>query len=318
MQPAKWLPQIFGKGLFEMFPYLLPNLIVAGILLFGLAMGYFFLTETNQRVMKKETNNDIELETQTEEKVLENTDSSTVEVQPPKKKRFWESEIYQTRAPILTCTTYAICGLIQVAMDEMIPLFCWTPISDNGLGIAPWEIGLVSFVGGLFIFLYQLGAGAWINNKLGSRRAFRIGLLIGVPATALTAELRFVAHIQWLMWILLIILVMLRMLSTQMYFTAVMIMINNSVSFENMGQVNGLGQSLVAFCRAIGPASASALFAFSISHSNPLKFYPFDVHFPFYLVALGHVLNVLLSLLLPKDVDVPKEQNSELSMGLMV
>lgn len=47
-QPAKNLPSLFSpNGIFANFPYLLPNLICAGLLIVSIFFGYFFLLETH-------------------------------------------------------------------------------------------------------------------------------------------------------------------------------------------------------------------------------------------------------------------------------
>lgn len=59
------------------------------------------------------------------------------------------------------------------------------------------------------------------------------------------------------MWLLIITIYIIRTFVGQLMFCAVMNLINNSVDVYNMGAANGLGQSLVALLRAIGPYFSS-------------------------------------------------------------
>jgi hypothetical protein len=75
-------------------------------------------------------------------------------------------------------------------------------------------------------------------------------------------------------------------------------MVNNSVPKENLGSLNGISQSSVAFTRAVGPSIATPLFALSISG---LLWFPLDVHLCFYLSAIVITLLLPLSFILPKN-----------------
>jgi hypothetical protein len=49
-KPAEYWPQLFTPGsIWDRFPYLLPNLVSALFVFFGLAVGLLFLEETHQR-----------------------------------------------------------------------------------------------------------------------------------------------------------------------------------------------------------------------------------------------------------------------------
>ena len=52
-----------------------------------------------------------------------------------------------------------------------------------------------------------------------------------------------------------------------MHFTAMMIQVNDSVADKNLGAVNGLGQSIGALARAIGPALGGILWSLSVKFS---------------------------------------------------
>ena len=50
-QPCESFPTVFARGtLFDQFPFLLPNLVCAVILAFGVLVGVFFLEETHEEL----------------------------------------------------------------------------------------------------------------------------------------------------------------------------------------------------------------------------------------------------------------------------
>jgi hypothetical protein len=49
-----------------------------------------------------------------------------------------------------------------------------------------------------------------------------------------------------------------------MHFTAMMIQVNDSVADKNLGAINGLGQSIGALARAVGPALGGILWSVSM------------------------------------------------------
>ena len=58
--PAENFPAVFSsEGLFSRFPYLLPNLICAGLMLFSLVAGYLMLDETHPDMQPSSTPADL-------------------------------------------------------------------------------------------------------------------------------------------------------------------------------------------------------------------------------------------------------------------
>ena len=84
-----------------------------------------------------------------------------------------------------------------------------------------------------------------------------------------------------------------------------MVLINNSVVNADKGSANGLGQSLVALTRAVGPSFGSAVFAACLSLSLP---WPLDAHIMFYFMAAASVILGFISFLMPKSINYPKPE----------
>jgi MFS family permease len=62
--PSKTFPHMFSKaGIFAKFPYLLPNLICAALLLISIVAAYFFLEETHPDMQPWSTQHDLDYTT---------------------------------------------------------------------------------------------------------------------------------------------------------------------------------------------------------------------------------------------------------------
>jgi hypothetical protein len=84
-----------------------------------------------------------------------------------------------------------------------------------------------------------------------------------------------------------------------------MALIVNSVDYEHMGAVNGLGQSLVAFLRAIGPYFGAMVLAWSFENGLP---FPLNRYFIFCIMSLLCVINFVMTIGLPEELNRPKAE----------
>jgi MFS family permease len=82
-------------------------------------------------------------------------------------------------------------------------------------------------------------------------------------------------------------------------FSAVMIQVNHSVHDEYLGAVNGLGQSLAALARAIGPALGGAMWSISTKHHF--------VWLNFIVICCSFMVCLYLNQLLPASLDFKKK-----------
>jgi MFS family permease len=290
-RPAQKIPVIFNNWFFVTFPYCLPNLVLASISTIAAVLGYFFLIEskTNQVKEKSEVNSEI---------------IPTVSLLRRFVNKFKNSPIFQSRAPFLACASYALMGMGDIIFSEVFTIWLWTPLQNKGLGLEPYQIGILNMVLGVIIFFTQLWIAPFLNNKMGIKGAFIFTAFLSVPPCFLVVELyRFGTSFRWLVWILLGILYAWRIAFIEICFTSVMMMINNSVDPSGLGSVNGIAQSMVAFTRTIGPALGSSLFAFSISMNISMIF---DVHFVFFLCGLLTLLLIPLGMMSPGSINQPK------------
>ena len=101
-------------------------------------------------------------------------------------------------------------------------------------------------------------------------------------------------------------------------------MINNSSLPETKGTVNGIGQSLVAIFRSVGPTVGSLGLAWSegngelyLLHSCKISLslssglsWPLNYHLMFQIIVTLALGIVLFSLLLPKTIEKKRQQDT--------
>ena len=83
-------------------------------------------------------------------------------------------------------------------------------------------------------------------------------------------------------------------------FTSAIMMVNHSVTDEYLGAVNGLGQSLGALARCLGPAVGGLLWSMGTRYHF--------VWLNFIFITLLYLLNMYVSDLVPKSLDYKKQR----------
>ena len=182
--------------------------------------------------------------------------------------------IWKDRLVIATVSCYCCIATGYLILDETTPLLLKLSFDKGGFGYQSKEIGSLLGLSGIILFLWTFFAIAPIERTIGKLNMLKIGNYIGVllpvlyvlipryTTSALQLEPRAIS------WILLLAVMCLRNIFSSMAFTAVMILVNNSVTSEYLGQVNGGAQALASLSRAIGPLLGGILWTWSVSIDN--------------------------------------------------
>lgn len=270
-------------GILQQFPYILPNLFISSFCLIGFIVGLFALTESNQNIKKKK--------------------SETIK---EKIKKFFNSEILKGYSPLASCVIYCLIGMSQTGIDEVLPLWILLP-PPYGLAFTTMEIGILVGLCGTFIILIQIFAYKPLVNKIGLLWTFRIGAFFSIFVIPIV-DTSYLYDIKWLAWIILIIGLCIRILHSQFCLTSIFVIINNTVTPESMGTLNGIAQSMVALTKAITPFTMASLFAWSLDNDLP---FPFDKHFVFILCVSLSLIALFLSFFLSRDVNYSKDAKKD-------
>ena len=148
-EPAENFPDSFSStGLFAKFPYLLPNLICAALMMISISLGYFFLEETHPLLRSAETAVPVPIaqrESETQALIVETADErSVVDVSV-------STESYGTFDHVNVHVQS-----VEEDRDSVdIDLFTEKPISKDTLNHSIWTYKIVMLLLALGIFSYH-------------------------------------------------------------------------------------------------------------------------------------------------------------------
>ncbi|RNJ56844.1 hypothetical protein D7B24_006860 [Verticillium nonalfalfae] len=113
------------------------------------------------------------------------------------------------------------------------------------------------------------------------------------------------------LWVPLIVLILLRYAAMVVGLASLQIMSNDMVKPEERALINGLGQSVGSFARAVGPSLGGFTWSWSLGNS---LIAPFDFHASFVLLALISSAQFISSLALPNQQELDAEHKRWKSM----
>jgi len=217
--------------------------------------------------------------------------------------------VLKQRGVILSTCTYGTVCAAAILIDETLPLFFKLETARGGFGFDSQQIGVLLSTGAagmmvMSILCIPLIDG--VSNKYLSKLSISllVPLCLAFPLIALLNNHVLVnmtndtAHM-WLLWPLLILVNTFKNLFTNFSFTAAVIMVNYSVTDEYLGAVNGLGQSLGALARSLGPAVGGLLWSVATKYDF--------VYLNFVAVIAVFALNYYVSYLAPASLDHRKK-----------
>ncbi|KAL9645461.1 hypothetical protein ABK040_002657 [Willaertia magna] len=328
------------------FPYSPPSMIISSLGMVGFTVGFLYLEESSDLMSKKKegkkeesietvelkehdamnennvTNvieDDFHLE---EERETYHEQKDEVDLYISKKKNwktkvkdFYKSikehEMFATRIPLLTCLLYMVLGFRQVIFDECFPLFSLLPLEKGGLGFTSYKLGIIGGILGVVIFFSQMFFIYRVPRYLGAISAFRLGVFVSCLTFIAFPELSWLAtsedspfYKQILLWVVMIPLMLIYQIFQSIAFLSTFVLTNNSVTKKNAGKLNGTAMSSVALSRMFGPIVGGNLFSWSLS----VGVFPIDRRFIYYFLLLVSGFILLISFLISKDIDIPKDE----------
>eukprot|EP01032_Pedospumella_encystans_P012340 gene12340-14283_t len=213
------------------------------------------------------------------------------------------------RVVILATLNYAMTCASSILIEETLPLFMKLDTSKGGFGFDSTEIGALLSTGAagmmvLTVVCMPLTNG--VSNKFMSKMSLAVNLplcmsfpFIAMLNNAILVHLNKTAQL-WLLWPLLILINTLKNLFSCFMFTSSIIMVNHSVTDEYLGAVNGLGQSLGALARSLGPAVGGLLWSVATKYNF--------IYLNFIAVSMLFALNYYVSYLVPDSLDHRKKE----------
>ena len=298
-RPSVSMPSVFSPpGIFATFPYLLPNLICAIILLLSILFGYFSLAETHPDMQVWSTQEELENTTaetplmatagatadsgvdlradtygtfntvniHEEKEWLVNADGSSrpASIAPRDK-----SQIF-TRKVIAITIALGIFTYHSMTYDHLLPIFLQDEMaSDNppsgafhipgGLGLAVQSVGIIMSINGLIALFIQAIIFPFFASWLGVWKTFVMVTFLHPFAYFIVPYLAFLSESTLYPGIWACLTI--RNFASILAYPVLLILLKEaSPSPAVLGKINGLAASAGAACRTIAPPLAGYLY----------------------------------------------------------
>ncbi|KIY70801.1 MFS general substrate transporter [Cylindrobasidium torrendii FP15055 ss-10] len=288
-RPADLYPDLFGDSQFlKDYPYFLPCAIPATFTVIAWFVTLFYLQETAHG-----TTSWRELFRGESSKA---TKPTSPVVEDPEERAVPISKLF-IRKVVVAGANYAMLSLCEITFRAIQPVFMSTPHELGGLGLTPSTIGKILSGYGIVNGLFQVFAFARLNNAIGSKATFLIGIASCIPSFACYPIMSHLIKSQGMssrVWIVLAIQIMLSVLTSMSYGAVFIYIAAASPNRASLGATNGLCQMLVSVFRAVGPAAANSLYSISLK-KNLL-----DGYLVYYVLLVIVVLSLFVASLLPR------------------
>ncbi|KIK98035.1 hypothetical protein PAXRUDRAFT_824362 [Paxillus rubicundulus Ve08.2h10] len=270
-RPQDHFPRLFAAGFWGDYPYFLPCLVAAMFATLTFIMILLFLKETLPgSLLYKPRPAVIDGEATPRggdygaiKKTCSLPGSNELDGPVPLKSLF----VPKVLVPI---ACYGSLAVLEIAVYALQPLFYSTPIEDGGLGFTPATIGFWMSCLGIANGIIQGFFFARLVSKFGTRTLFRIGQRSYILTFLLFPVIQTIARtsgIVWTVWALLSCQLFLAVIQNMSFSCVLMHITASAPNQKTLGAVNGLSQTTASTVRAIGPAMATSMFAYSIEHN---------------------------------------------------
>ncbi|KAH7328139.1 major facilitator superfamily domain-containing protein [Stachybotrys elegans] len=297
--PSESWPQIFPRdGLFDRFPYLLPNLICAALLLLSIVLGFVLLEETHPdmqpRVLlpadtyvseetplmgtsdaMKRPAVDLRSETYgTMRSINSEIAERWNEETPAEKDTTAKTTIWNKRIVGLV-VSLCIFTYHSMTYDHLMPIFFEDDraavlrnvglssafYSPGGLGMSVRSVGMIMAVNGVIALFIQAVIFPLAAERIGVYKLFLIVTFLHPIAYAIVPSLLFVPEA--VLYPAIYFCLFVRNLLSIILYPLLLILIKDATpSPSALGKVNGLAASAGAACRMIAPPIAGYLYTF--------------------------------------------------------
>ncbi|KAL1970254.1 hypothetical protein VTN77DRAFT_5414 [Rasamsonia byssochlamydoides] len=200
------------------------------------------------------------------------------------------------RDTVLLLTTYLIFALANVSFNSLYPIFAQAP-EPIGRALTPQEIGLSLGFSGVVTIVFQICIFGRLRDKMGNKWSYRAGLLGFVISFVLMPFIGYKSknkqHLTGKSALLVVELCFVLLIKTVAAVggltSALLLVTNSAPNHSVLGALNGLAQTLSAAGRAVGPFLSGGLFSLTSKYGKEGELLAFGV---FAAVAfLGFVLS---------------------------
>lgn len=192
---------------------------------------------------------------------VEPSDSSFL--QPPS-----EPSVLSQKTVIYVTICYALVGMSYIIWDESMPLLLKYPKELGGFSFDSSAIGILMGASGVTGFFFTLYVMPPLELMYKKGWLYEMSVLWTIPMALAPPVIGLLSRqglAITLTWVLLLVTTIVRNCLGVISFTIVIIQVNHSAPEHELGAVNGLGQTLCALGKAVGPALGGYLWGVSVS-----------------------------------------------------
>ncbi|CCC06983.1 hypothetical protein SMACR_01007 [Sordaria macrospora] len=295
--PHESFPNMFPKGsLFDRFPYLLPNLICAGMLLMSIVLGYFLLEETHPDMQPRvllpddtflsENTPLIETSDAMKRPAVDLRDENYGTMRARDIKNTSSAPKAIAKQPTYNVFSKKIMAVIvslsiftyhSMTFDHLLPIFfeddkvptsqpfgifkVLSPFySPGGLGLSLQSVGMIMAVQGVIALFMQAVVFPVMAEKVGVYRLFVLITIFHPIVYFIMPSLLFVP--EGLLYPAIYFCLAVRNFFSILLYPLLLILIKEATpSSSVLGKVNGLAASAGAACRMVAPPVAGYLYS---------------------------------------------------------
>ncbi|KAF2738165.1 MFS general substrate transporter [Polyplosphaeria fusca] len=300
--PVETYPSLFSPhGIFAKFPFLLPNIICAAMLLVAIAFGYFFLEETHPDKQPWSTQADheattaetpllpaqganahpaanlaaesygtmLDVDLQRDDSWHVRSDGHWIEHEPKNEKVF-------TKPVVMFVVALGLFTSHSMAYDHLIPIFLQDKRADDvsvnaissnafagGLGLSIHDVGIILSINGIIELFIQAAVFPIMASWFGVWKLLLI-VTIGHPISYFIVPYLPLFPVKWL-YPAIYGAMTIRNIFSILAYPLLLIMIKEAAPSPTvLGKINGLAASTGAACRTIASPIGGLLYGLSI------------------------------------------------------
>ncbi|KAG1740054.1 MFS general substrate transporter [Suillus lakei] len=263
-RPQDSWPALFAHAFWRKYPYFLPCAVAACFVVMAYFMLFFFLEEVGLKNLVDQRRHYLPLASQAE------IDVDDREVLAQNSMADIPMRSLLTPTIVIPIANYAMLSILDISLRTLMPLFFSTPMYLGGLGLAPSSIGLWLALFGIADGLLQALFFAKIVDWIGPKRLFCVAVSCFPPVMLVFPIMSWLVQARGIVDHTITFALLGQLALTAIWglaFGTIFMFITASAPAKNvLGAINGLGQTAGSVARAIGPALATSLFAFSKEH----------------------------------------------------
>ena len=214
---------------------------------------------------------------------------------------------------LISVGIFCVLALVQFGYRILMALFLKLDPSMQGIG---WDSerkpGAMNGLSGFIIMLFPLYFSSTLSEKLGIKKTL-LALTVTMIPTIFTISWTYLINNNYATFSVLVLLNGICLTSSTVFVSFISIAISNSVSSNLAGSAMGISQAVVALMRALSTVSTAWLFSWSID--SALNFFPFDIHFCFFMLIFILIVDfILIKFTLDETVEKRKVKQNEVKL----